>query len=88
MLGFMVVQVKVLPKEYNFVNETVRSGKFPLILKYANIALVFEKDFRGSKENDHSVNILPVISKTFEKIIGKQLTTLMDQIIIKIPVWI
>lgn len=47
MLSLMVFQVKVLPKQYNFVNETVRNGNFLLILKYANITRVFKKRFQG-----------------------------------------
>ena len=34
-----------------FVNETVRSGKFPSILKHGNITPVFKKDPAESKEN-------------------------------------
>lgn len=45
----------------DFVNETMRSGIFPSILKVANITSVFKKCFRGSKENCCLVSILPVL---------------------------
>ena len=56
-----------------FLNETIRSGKFPVILKNGDITAVFEKGFKGSKENYQPVSILQIISKIFEKIISKQI---------------
>ena len=52
-----------------FLNETVRIGKFSAILKNGDIAAVFKKGFKRSKENCRPVSILPIISKIFEKII-------------------
>ena len=69
----------------DFLNETIRSGKFPAILKNGDIAAVFKKDFKGSKENYRPVSILPIISNIFEKIISKQL---YGPITIKIPMWV
>ena len=66
-----------------FVNETVRSGKFPSILKHGNITPVFKKGSAESKENYRPVSIPPVISKMFDKIISKQLTTFMDSLLSK-----
>ena len=66
-----------------FFNETIRSGKFPSILKNANITPVFKKGFKGSKENYRPVGILPVISKIFEKMISKQITSFMDPLLSK-----
>ena len=60
----------------DFLNETIRSGKFPAILKNGDITTVFKKGFKGPKENYRSVSILPNISKIFEKIISKQLLSL------------
>ena len=67
----------------DFFNETIRSGKFPSILKKANITPVFKKVFKGSKENYQPVSILPVISKIFEKIISKQITSFMNPLLSK-----
>ena len=67
----------------DFFNETIRSGKLPSILKKANITPVFKKGFKGSKENYRPVSILPVISKIFEKMISKQITSFMDPLLSK-----
>ena len=61
----------------DFLNETIKSGKFPAILKNGDITAVFKKGFKGSKENYRPVSILPIISKIFEKIISKQNTDFM-----------
>ena len=66
----------------NFVI-SIRSGKFPLILKNADITAVFKKGFKGSKENYRPVSILPVISKIFEKLISKQITNFMEPLFSK-----
>ena len=68
---------------YDFFKETIRSGKFPSILKKANIAPVFKKGFKRSKENYRPVSILPVISKIFEKMISKPITSFMDPLLSK-----
>ena len=66
-----------------FFNETIRSSKFPLILKNADITAVFKKGFKGSKENYRPVSILPVISKIFEKLISKKITNFMEPLFSK-----
>ena len=65
----------------DFLNETIRSGKFPSILKNGDITAVFKKGYKGSKENYRPVSILPIISKLFEKMIGKQRTHFMDPLL-------
>ena len=56
------------------LNETIRRGKFPMILK---------NGFKGSKEKYRPVSILPIISKIFDKIISKQITNFMDPLLSK-----
>ena len=68
---------------YDFLNETIRSGKFPSILKNGDITAVFKKGYKGSKENYRPVSILPIISKLFEKMISKQITHFMDPLLSK-----
>ena len=67
----------------DFLNETIRHGKFPAILKNSNISAVSKKGFKGSKANYRPVSVLPVISKIFEKIIGKQIKNFMDPLLSK-----
>ena len=45
----------------DFLNETIRSGKFPAILKNGEITAVFKKGFKASKENYRPVSILLII---------------------------
>ena len=66
-----------------FLNETIRSGKFPVILKNGDITAVSEKVFKGSKKNYQPVSILQIISKIFEKIISKQIKNFMDPLLPK-----
>ena len=62
-----------------FFNDSVERGDFPSILKLANIAPVFKKGFKGSKDNYRPVSILPVISKIFEAC--KQITFFIDPLL-------
>lgn len=59
----------------DYINKTIRSGKVPSNLKKFDNTIVF-KDFKGSKENYRPVNILSIISKSYE---------LYGSITIKIP---
>ena len=47
---------------HNF-NQRISTGRFPDILKSAEVKLVFKKKSRIDKENYRSVSILRVISK-------------------------
>ena len=66
-----------------FFNESIKKSAFPSILKNANITPVFKKGYRCSKENYRPVIILPVISKVFEKLLCKQITIFIDQLLSK-----
>ena len=66
-----------------FFNVCVEKGTFPSVLKHANITPVFKKGYRGSKENYRLVSILPVFSKTFEKLLCNQITPFIDHILSK-----
>ena len=57
-----------------FFNQSIENFEFPSILKNVNITPVFKKGYRGFKEYYRPVSILPVISKTFEKLLCKQIT--------------
>ena len=49
------------------------------MIKHVNITFVFQKEYRGSEENYHLGNILPVISKIFEKLLYNQMTPFFYQ---------
>ena len=44
---------------------------------------LYKIGYRGSKENYRPVNILPVISKSFEKLLCNYVTPFMDQFLSK-----
>ena len=67
----------------DFLDETIRSSKFPAILKYGDITVDFKKGLKGSKENYRPVSISPIISKIIDKIISKQITNFMDPLLSK-----
>ena len=52
-----------------YINNSMKSAKFPNCLKLASITPVFKKNARTSKNNYRPVSVLPVISKIFERII-------------------
>ena len=54
-----------------------------MIFKNGDITAVFKKGFKGGKENYRPVSILPIISKTFEKIISTQTANFMDPLLSK-----
>ena len=67
-----------------FLNETIRTITItPVIFKNSDITAVFKKGLKESKENYRLSSILPFISKTFQKIISKQITNFMDPLLSK-----
>ena len=52
----------------NCINEAIRNNKFPDSLKSTNIVLVHKKKDPTDKANYKSVNILPLLSKVFQKV--------------------
>ena len=75
--------VKVLKENAEFFseqicrqfNEAIFSSKFPVTFKFANVTLVFKQGTRNLKDNYRSISILPIISKIFEKLICRQLSS-------------
>ena len=63
---------------YNF-NECITAGRFPEIVKSAEVKPVFKKNSKTDK-NYRLVSILSVISKIFERLILKQLIMLFEQV--------
>ena len=66
-----------------FFNEPIKKSTFLSILRNANITPVFKKEYKSSKGNYRPVSILPVISKTFEKMLCKQITVFIDALLSK-----
>jgi len=54
-------------------NNCIRDRIFPSSLKMANITPVYKKKDRLNKDNYRSINLLPIISKLFERLIADQI---------------
>ena len=68
---------------FSFFIESTKESTFHSILKNATVTSVFKQGYRGSKENYRPVNILPGISKIFEKLLWKQITIFIDPLLPK-----
>ena len=62
-------------------NYTITDSKFPIFIKMANTTPVFKKESKNKKENFRRVTILPVLSKSLEKLSSKQFSTLFENIL-------
>ena len=62
-------------------NISIEEGDFPSDLKYANVSPLFKKDDSTNKENYRPISILPSISKVFERLILKQISTFVSEIL-------
>ena len=60
------------------INASIEQGRFPAGLKTANVIPIFKKGESSNLNNYRPISLLPVLSKVFEKIINKQLTTVID----------
>ena len=56
-------------------NESIKMGKFPDILKKAEVTPVYKKDDMNSKQNYRPVSTLSNLSKVFEKLTYSQVNT-------------
>ena len=55
------------------LNITIETNTFPAELKYADVKPVFKNDSRTEMKNYRPINILPNVSKNYEKCLNKQL---------------
>ena len=65
------------------INMSIDECTFPELIKYAEIAALFKKLDRLCKENYRPVSILTALSKVFEKIYCRQLTSYFDRLFSK-----
>ena len=65
----------------------IGSSKFPASSKFANVVQVSKQGSGNLRENERPISILPIISKTFGKLICKQLSNHFDNILAKLEVF-
>ena len=83
------IPFKIIKAKQNFFAEAIcfylrkslENDKFPNCLKLANITPVFKNGARTSKINYKRFSILPVFSKTFERLLSRQLLEFFDNIL-------
>ena len=74
--------VSVLKSPFTqFFNTSAEDKHFPSDLKYANIAPLYKKDDNTDKSNYQPISILPSISKIFERLRFKQITTYISNLL-------
>ena len=61
------------------------SSQTPVSFKCVNITPIFTSKYRNHKNNYRLVTIIPLVSKIFEKIMKKQLSIYLENIISKFP---
>ena len=60
-------------------NALVSKGTFPWVFKLVDATPIFKKVLKNSKDNYRSVSNLKNLSKVFEKIMYKQMATIMEK---------
>ena len=63
---------------YRSINASINNADFLSFLKLANVIPVFKKDCKNSKDNYRPISIVKNISKVYERILFKQIETLMS----------
>ena len=64
----------------SFINDSIKSFTFPSCLKKADVTPIHKKGKKDKKENYRPVNILPVLSKIFERIMFIQMSAFFEDI--------
>ena len=57
----------------NLVNQTIRNTKFPTVMKLSEISPIFKTSDTVETENNRPINILPCLSKIFERVCHEEL---------------
>ena len=63
----------------NIINKSLVQGKFPNLLKYANVCPIYKKNDVDKCENDRPISLLSNISKIFEKIMYTRLWNFLSE---------
>ena len=65
----------IIIKNNNFqanLNNTIEANTFPEQLEYADVKIVFKKDFRTNRKNYRPISILLHVSAIYERCLNKQ----------------
>ena len=72
------IGMKLIKPICQLFNQCIMENTFPDKMKMANITPLFKKKDKLNKDNYRSVNLLPVLSKIFEKLLYNQMFEYME----------
>jgi hypothetical protein len=79
------IAIKLVKPLTMLINESIRTNTFPDQMKQANITPLFKKKDKLNKDNYRSVNLLPILSKVFERILYNQIYEFVEEKFHKYP---
>ena len=59
-------------------NASIIYSRFPNKLKLAEVSPAYKKDEISNKQNYRTINILPTVSKMFERVLYNQISSFME----------
>ena len=69
----------LVEKLTHLVNESLKSGTFPQVLKAARVVPIFKSGKKSIRENYRPISVLSVLSKIFERVVHERLYNFMDK---------
>ena len=69
----------IIEKLTHLVNESLKSGTFPQVLKAARVVPIYKSDKKSIRENYRPISVLSVLSKIFERVVHERLYNFMDK---------
>ena len=69
----------IVEKLTHLVNESLKSGTFPQVLKAARVVPIYKCGKKSIRENYRPVSVLSVLSKIFERVVHERLYNFMDK---------
>lgn len=72
-----VKELVVIPLT-KLINQSIESAVFPDVLKHALVVPIYKKGDPNDMNNYRPISLLPVVSKIFEKLIARQITSYFE----------
>ena len=69
----------IVEKLTHLVNESLKSGTFPQVLKAARVVPIYISGKKSIRENYRPISVLSVLSKIFERVVHERLYNFMDK---------
>ena len=69
----------LIEKLTHLVNESLKSGTFPQVLKAARVVPIYKSGKKSIRENYRPISVLSVLSKIFERVVHERLYNFMDK---------